>query len=254
MILTAVAVGLFVGLVVGALGAGGGILSVPALVYLLGLSPHDAAAGSLVIVGVTAVVSLIAPARAGLVRWKDGALFGLLSVVGSAIGARLSALINADLLMYLFGGLLIVVGGLMIRKGLRAKRGLPVAERGKVGPLGIVAAASLTGFLTGLFGVGGGFAVVPMLVLVLSFRMREASATSLLVMIFATAAGLLGRLGTDAVIQWDVVLPFMIASTLAGMIGGPLSKRAPSWLLTVIFGVLLEAVAIATLVATELNL
>ena len=87
-VLTALGVGVLVGVVVGALGAGGGILSVPALIYLLGQDPHDASAGSLVVVGLTAIVSLIAPARAGRVHWRDGATFGLMSVLGALVGSR----------------------------------------------------------------------------------------------------------------------------------------------------------------------
>ncbi|MCF2707355.1 sulfite exporter TauE/SafE family protein [Arcanobacterium haemolyticum] len=247
MIVTASLVGLAIGIVVGALGAGGGILSVPALVYLLGQNPHDSAAGSLIIVGLTAAISIISPAKRRNVRWRDGAIFGALSVIGSAVGSRLSVAISSRTLMLTFGVLLIGVGIIMLRRGLHVRHGNGANESRPVGILGLVAAATLTGLLTGFFGVGGGFAVVPMLVIALGFTMTEASATSLLVMLFASAAGLIARLGTDVTIPWHVVLPFAVASMLGGLLGGPLTQRVPNWILTTIFGALLLAVAVATI-------
>ena len=91
----ALIVGFGVGIVVGALGAGGGILSVPVLVYLLGQEPHAASAGSLVIVGLTAVVSLMPRAREGHVRWRDGLVFGVVSSVGNVLRSRASLMVDA---------------------------------------------------------------------------------------------------------------------------------------------------------------
>lgn len=122
-VLTALGVGVLVGVVVGALGAGGGILSVPALVYLLGQDPHDAAAGSLVVVGLTAIVSLITPARAGRVRWRDGLIFGLMSVLGALVGSRASTAVAGTVLLTLFCAMLAVVGVFMLVRGLRSWRG-----------------------------------------------------------------------------------------------------------------------------------
>ena len=115
-LIVALAVGLGVGVVVGALGAGGGILSVPVLVYLLGQEPHAASAGSLVIVGLTALVSLIPRSREGHVRWRDGLVFGVLSSVGTVLGSRLSVLVDPRTLMLLFSVLLVAVGVMMLRK------------------------------------------------------------------------------------------------------------------------------------------
>ena len=122
-VLTALGVGVLVGVVVGALGAGGGILSVPALVYLLGQDPHDASAGSLVVVGLTAIVSLIAPARAGRVHWRDGLTFGLMSVLGALVGSRASVSVDGSILMTLFCAMLAVVGLVMLVRGLRSRWG-----------------------------------------------------------------------------------------------------------------------------------
>ena len=115
----ALIVGFGVGIVVGALGAGGGILSVPVLVYLLGQEPHAASAGSLVIVGLTAVVSLMPRAREGHVRWRDGLVFGVVSSVGNVLGSRASLMVDAHMLMILFSVLLMAVGVFMVRKSCR---------------------------------------------------------------------------------------------------------------------------------------
>lgn len=262
-LIVALAVGLGVGVVVGALGAGGGILSVPVLVYLLGQEPHAASAGSLVIVGLTALVSLIPRSREGHVRWRDGLVFGVLSSVGTVLGSRLSVLVDPRTLMLLFSVLLVAVGVMMLRKAFRARRadgsgaaGAEGASSGRRGGRGLpllIACATATGFLTGFFGVGGGFAVVPMLVLALGFTMREASSTSLLVMIIASVVGLVSRIGTSISVDWMVVVVFALASMCGGLIGAPALRRVRESTLTLLFGVLLLLVAVGTLVSTLLG-
>ena len=260
-LIVALAVGLGVGVVVGALGAGGGILSVPVLVYLLGQEPHAASAGSLVIVGLTALVSLIPRSREGHVRWRDGLVFGVLSSVGTVLGSRLSVLVDPRTLMLLFSVLLVAVGVMMLRKAFRRADGSGAAgaegassgRRGRRGLPLLIACATATGFLTGFFGVGGGFAVVPMLVLALGFTMREASSTSLLVMIIASVVGLVSRIGTSISVDWMVVVVFALASMCGGLIGAPASRRVRESTLTLLFGVLLLLVAVGTLVSTLLG-
>ncbi|WP_324649885.1 sulfite exporter TauE/SafE family protein [Georgenia sp. H159] len=118
----AAAVGVMVGVVVGTLGAGGGILSLPILVYVLGMAPHSAATASLVIVGATSLVSLIPHARGGNVHWGQGLTFGLLGAVGAIGGARLAALVDPELLMALLAALLLVVAAVMLRRSFIARR------------------------------------------------------------------------------------------------------------------------------------
>lgn len=251
-LLIAVAAGILIGTVVGALGAGGGVLSVPVLTYVLGQSPHDAAAGSLLIVGLTALVSLRTAARDQRVRWRQGAIFGALGIAGSVAGARASVRIEEHLLMLLFCALLGAVGLIMLRRGLRARAGGREAsqEGPGLGAAGVVLAATATGLLTGFFGVGGGFIVVPMLVLALGFPIKEAAGTSLLVMVISAGAGLLARAGTGVGIDWPVVLAFTAASMCGGALGGRLTRRAPAHALTTALGVLLLGVCAATTAAT----
>ncbi|GAB49279.1 sulfite exporter TauE/SafE family protein [Mobilicoccus pelagius] len=270
-VLLPVVIGLGVGVVVGALGAGGGILAVPVLVHLLGQSPQNAATGSLVLVVLTALTSL--PARARDVRWRDGLVFGALSIVGSFAGARLSVRVDPTVLMVLFTVLLAGVAIAMLRRSgapRRARRATSgVAEddldtapgkgtgasafHGRPSALVVAAAATVTGLLTGLFGVGGGFAVVPALTLVLGFGMHAASGTSLLAMILSAGAALAGRWDTIADVDWAVPLLFAGASMVGGLLGTRVSRRADPAALSRAFGVLLLVVAVANGVATALE-
>ena len=250
----ALLIGVAVGIIVGALGAGGGIVSVPVLVYLLHVSPHDATAASLIIVGVTAVVSLFGRRRD--VHVRDGLIFGGLSVVGSVLGGLASGLVSSVILMALFAVLLLVVALVMARRAVRERRAgqgpgrasdtSRAATRAQRGLLLLLASASATGFLTGFFGVGGGFAVVPILVLVLGFGMKEASATSLLVMVIASVAGLASRLGSDVSFDWPLIALFTVGSSLGGLLGGPITKRVSGATLTMAFAIFLAVVAIGT--------
>lgn len=330
-LLLALGIGTGVGLIVGALGAGGGILSVPVLVYVLGQSPHQAASGSLVIVLVTALAALPSRARHGQVRWRDGALFGLLSAAGAWGGSWLSAQVDGEALMVMFCALLVVVAALMARRALRERRdeslqrgalggpdaiggtgtdaaggsgtadgpgavggpdtdaadrpgtvdgpggrttpvpdapasGSPGQGRGAgpdqgAGPstpggagqgarrvLMVVLTATLTGLLTGFFGVGGGFAVVPVLLLVLHCDVRETAGTSLLVMIIAALVSLAQRASGGLEVAWGTVALFTLGSTAGGLVGGPLSQRLRASTLNALFAALLLAVAVGSLI------
>ncbi|WP_193103782.1 sulfite exporter TauE/SafE family protein [Brachybacterium sp. FME24] len=304
LVLLAIGVGVGVGIVVGALGAGGGILAVPVLVFLLGMPAHSATASSLIIVLITALVSLPHHARHGNVEWRSGLVFAAITVLGAVAGSRLSALVPSQILLTLFGVMLVGVAAAMLRRALRTRReeraeaaahgsraehecGEPVAVHddpvldqpgpdtvesadgihrhhgepelptAPVAPASprlplVIGAATITGFLTGFFGVGGGFIVVPMLVIALGLAMRRASGTSLLVMVIATAASLLARIGTDVQVDWTVTLTFAAGSAVGGILGGPLSAKARASTLTLLFSVLLGGVAAVTLAQTLL--
>ena len=186
-------------------------------------------------------------------HWRDGATFGLMSVLGALVGSRASVAVDGTVLLTLFCVMLAVVGVVMLLRGLRSRRGADDGEGSGTGGaperrglLVVAAAATFTGFLTGFFGVGGGFIVVPMLVLALGFPMKEASGTSLLVMIVASSAGLAARVGTHSNVDWPVVLAFAAASMVGGLLGGPLTKRASASTLTTAFGILLLGVCAVT--------
>lgn len=275
ILLEAVLIGLVVGIIVGALGAGGGILSVPVLVYLLHQDPHAAAMSSLVIVGITAVFSLPHHVLKHNVDWAQGGIFGTLAIGGTFLGSRLSVLMPARVLMLLFAVMLLVVAFVMLRRGVVGRREenrtATVELHDDAHPTGIgdpepapkahgwqhwvrvLLTASFTGFLTGFFGVGGGFIVVPMLVIALGLPIRKAAGTSLVVMLIATASGLLSRVGANIVIDWPLTLLFTLGGAIGGVIGGPLAAKARPSTLTFIFSGLLFAVTIYTFINTVIN-
>lgn len=268
--LIAVGLGLLVGLIMGALGGGGSILTVPALVYVLGETPHAAATSSLVIVGITAVAGTLTHARAGTVRWKQGVSFGALGVLGSYPGSRLSATADPQ---WLLAGFAVVMLGAAVAMLRRSGRG--GASEGESGELGaddanpgftrrrddgvpgavrtghrvdlgtagrLTGAAVVVGLLTGFFGVGGGFIVAPSLVLILGFNMHAAVGTSLLVITLNAATALSARLGSVDV-DWSVALPFTIAAIAGVSFGGRVARRSSPQMLSRAFAYLLIAVA-----------
>src|SRR5487761_2554885 len=115
MLLVDIPVGLLIGISLSALGGGGSILTVPALVYLLNQSPHAATTGSLLIVGITAVAGTAAHLRTGRVRAASGLTFGVLGIAGSWAGSRLSAHVNPNVLLAAFAGLMLVAAAAMLR-------------------------------------------------------------------------------------------------------------------------------------------
>jgi uncharacterized protein len=250
-------IGLLIGLSLGALGGGGSILTVPALVYLLGQDPRHATTGSLLIVGVTSLIALVPHARRGNVRFGQGLVIGALGTAGSLVGSALSAKVAPAVLLTAFSVLMVVVAVLMLRRSgtvpsapvpapvLRQRPRhwvLPTAAK-------VVVTATAVGLLTGFFGVGGGFALVTALVLVLSFPMPVAVGTSLLVIAVNSATALAARAaaGTPQ-LDWGVVLAFTGAAVVGSLAGGQLAARLEPRHLTRAFAVLLLAVAAYTAV------
>ena len=269
-LVVALAVGVVVGLSLGTLGAGGSVLTVPALVYLLGESPPAATTGSLIVVGVTAAVGTLPHGRAGHVAWRQGLVFGLLGAVGSFAGSRVATSVDPDLLLLLFALLMLGVAALMLGRQPRADRARPLpcvrpadaagAAAGGAGNAAtavhtrrsldvgcatrLAAAATGVGLLTGFFGVGGGFLVVPALVLVLGMQMRTAVGTSLVVIAVNSATALAARFGSVTV-DWSVVAPFAAAAVLASLGGARLAGRARPETLRRAFALVLAVLAVA---------
>ena len=245
MLSIAVPAGLLIGVLLGALGGGGSILTVPVLVYLLGQEPHAATTGSLLIVGITAAAGMIAHWRAGRVRLAPGIAFGVLGVAGSYAGTRLSSSVPPDLLLSLFAGLMLAAAAAMLRRrpGTARRReragGSTILRR----ILKITAAATGVGLLTGFFGVGGGFVIVPALVLVLGFGMPAAVGTSLLVIAINSAAALAARLGGQVSLDWAPLAVFT-AAALAGVLASHrVASRVDPSRLGAAFTILLIVVA-----------
>ena len=244
MLSIAVAAGLLIGVLLGALGGGGSILTVPVLVYLLRQEPHAATAGSLLIVGITAAAGVVAHRRAGRVRLVPGIVFGVLGVAGSYAGTRLSSRVPPDLLLSLFAGLMLVAAAAMLRRRGTAGQHVRAGESTIVRRvLKIIAAATGVGMLTGFFGVGGGFVIVPALVLVLGFDMPAAVGTSLLVIAINSAAALAARLGGQVSLDWPLLAVFTAAALAGVLAGNRVASRVDASRLSTAFTVLLIAVA-----------
>lgn len=241
MLALAVVVGLLIGLVMGTLGGGGAVLSVPILVFGFGLDPHDATTASLVIVGIGAVAGVLSHQHQGTVRWREGLVVGALGAPAAVAGSWIAGSIDPNLLLAAFAALLVVVGVLMLRQSRKPESRAPGRRRGAVA---VVLTALGIGLLTGFLGVGGGFAMVPALVLVLGFRMPVAVGTSLLVMTISSAAALLTRAATGMQgLDWWLVGCFAAAAVAGTLIGGRLTARISSVSLQRAFAVLLLVVA-----------
>ena len=266
MLIVAIPVGLLIGLSLGALGGGGSILTVPALVYLLGMDPRAATTGSLIIVGVTAIFGMLAHRRDGHVRVLQGIVFGALGAVGAVAGTRLSLAVPPDVLLAGFAVLMLAVAALMLtRRRVPAGAGGPGQGHGERVPLDVpiitfspsfacacpraakvLIAAVAVGLMTGFFGVGGGFLVVPALVLALDFPMPVAVGTSLLVIAINSATSLVARAGTGIVINWTIIGVFTGAAVIGSLLGARIATRARPETLPVAFSVLIIAVGLYT--------
>lgn len=259
----AVVAGVLIGLSLGALGGGGSILAVPVLVYLLGQSATQATTGSLVVVGVTSLIGAATAHRAGNVLLGRGVVFGAVAIGGAALGAKGATHVSDDVLLGAFAALMLLVGGLMAWRQLRHTRS---GARTGVRPalddpiitfsptfacncpraLKVLLTATAVGLLTGFLGVGGGFLVVPALLLALALPMQYAAGTSLVVITITSAAALAVRAGDGTSPDWDVVLALTATSALAAVMGARLVDRLETSRLQGAFTVLVLAVAVYT--------
>ncbi|MEU0047705.1 sulfite exporter TauE/SafE family protein [Streptomyces werraensis] len=228
--------GALVGLALGSLGAGGSILTVPALIYLLGFSPAEATTASLIIVIVTSLTALLAHARAGTVRWRAGLLFAAAGLLPAAAAGLLSARIPAAVLALAFAALAVLAGLRMLRRRAQPANGTVS------GPRAAGAGAAL-GAVTGFLGVGGGFLAVPALVAALAVPMSAAVGTSLLVIVANALVALAARASTTVSLDWALIMPFIATAVLGAWDGKRLSAKVQPGTLQRVFGTLLLAVA-----------
>lgn len=267
-VLGAALLGLAIGAVLGGLGGGGAILTVPALVYVLGEPAQSATTSSLVIVGLSALTGVASYVAGGHVRWRLGLVFGLVGLPATWVGSQLNRSVDENLLLLGFAVLMVGAAGAMVGKRLQRRGPGPapepvddVAPEGSGGvatltrtapapapaetrsrPVVVVVTALALGLLTGFFGVGGGFVVVPALVLVLGLPMTDAVGTSLMIVALNSGTSLLSRTGGPA-LDWAVVVPFALAAMAATVAGKQVAGRLPQRRLTNGFAVLLVLVA-----------
>ncbi|CAN5890819.1 sulfite exporter TauE/SafE family protein [soil metagenome] len=219
MIVLGYALAALIGLSLGLMGGGGSILTVPIFVYVLGFDPKLAIAMSLPVVGITSLVGALGHWRAGNVRLRTALLFGAIAMVGAFAGARLAVFVSGVFQLSLLAVVMLAAAISMFRSARRSGTGASAEndERPMALPL-LIPVAMGVGLLTGLVGIGGGFLVVPALVLLGRVPMKKAVGTSLLVIAMNSAAGFAGYLGTVQV-PWGFMAGFT-AVAIAGILGG----------------------------------
>jgi uncharacterized protein len=229
---------ILIGVSLGMLGGGGSILSVPILTYVADMGPTAAIASSLFVVGVTSATGAVSHARAGRVRWRTGILFGAAGMVGAFAGGRISAYIPGRVLMIVFAFIMTATAIAMIR----TRRALqpPLVTDPPIRKVLIEGIA--VGLVTGAIGAGGGFVVVPALVLLGGLAMEVAVGTSLIVISMSSFAGLAGHLG-HVDIDWPVTLAVTAAAVIGSLLGGRLVGRIPAVVLRRGFGFFIIAMA-----------
>jgi len=249
----AAGLGIVVGLVIGGLGGGGGVLTVPALVYVLGQSAHDATTGSVLIVGVTSLVGAVARIRERGVAWRTGIAFGVVGIPAAYLGTLANRHVAQPVLLMAFAVLTLTAAAAMLWRGDECPEepsgpggaGTLVVVRHGIAALTakIVVCGVAVGFLTGFLGVGGGFLVVPALVVVLRLPMSLAVGTSLFVIVVNAASSVLART-TDLHLDWAVIGPFTVTAIAASLVAKRVACRLSGTTLSRAFAVVLGVVGL----------
>ncbi len=255
-----------IGLSLGLLGGGGSVLALPVLVYVMGIPTKVAIAMTLVIVGSVSLLAAIPQWRRGYVNLRLALVFGSATMIGAYLGARLAALpwITDTVQLFLFATTMMVAAFLMIRRRQPSPDLIPPeSERTlesqlyrpptcKYCWLWLPTEGLGVGMLTGLVGVGGGFAIVPALVLLGKIPMRQAIGTSLLIITANSVAGVWGYLGT-VTLDARLTLTLTLAAALGSVVGSYWGQRVSTQLLQKAFGYFLVAIAGLVMLKTVLS-
>jgi uncharacterized membrane protein YfcA len=252
-LLVALALGLVIGGLLGLLGGGGSILAVPALVYGVNLPLAAAVPMSLLVVGISSAAAVLPRLRE--VQWRLAAIFGVTGGVAAFGGAAVNRLLDPSLVLLGFAAVMVVAALRMLRSSDEAGGSCAMPGGGvdwrsclpKAAASGVV-----VGFLTGLFGVGGGFLIIPALTLLLGLPMATAVATSLVVIVINSAAGFTAHVG-DAPIDAGIAVAFTGAAVLGSLAAGRLAPRLPGERLRRWFAYLVLVVAVYVVAQTVLD-
>lgn len=253
--------GALVGFSLGLTGGGGAIFAVPMLIYGLGVPARQAVGISLLTVGSTAFVGFVQRARRGMVEFPTGLLFAVAGMLGAPVGSRLAELIPEHVLLALFAGLMLVIAVRMWLKADEKAAHLPILEGDNAGPtcqrdpegrlrltsqcamlLGVVGLS--TGILTGMFGVGGGFIIVPALVSFACMGMQRAIGTSLLIITLVSLSGTTGHLLAGKELSLQTSSLFTLGSLIGLFLGSWLAQRLAGRMLQRLFAISIVLVAI----------
>lgn len=267
----AAAAGSVVGLSLGLTGGGGAIFAVPLLVYGLGVEPRCAVSVSLVTVAVTALVGTIDRARRGAVEFRTGLLFAAAGMLTAPLGSRLGDRLPSEALLAAFACVMLVIAVRMWWKAADGReRASAAVFAGGVGPTCSRDAAGrlwmttrcfvllalvglVVGLLSGLFGVGGGFLIVPALVAFATMDVTRAVGTSLFVMTLVGTAAVVTQLATGRTVPPDVTAGFVTGSVPALLVGSAIGRRVSGPVLARIFAVAIVLVAAFMIAKTSLG-
>ncbi|WP_036489405.1 sulfite exporter TauE/SafE family protein [Myxosarcina sp. GI1] len=247
---------LCIGLSLGLIGGGGSVLAVPILIYVMGLTPKTAIATSLAVVGMVSIIGAISHWRQGNVNFQTAAFFAPTAMIGAYLGARIAdfPLITETFQLICFGLVMVIASVLMIgkrgktsenREEIVASKKYDLATKSHW--LAIPLQGLEIGILTGFVGVGGGFVIVPALVLFGGIPMKEAIGTSLLIIAFNSATGFLGYL-SQVELNWNLVISFTIAASFGTFTGAYLTRFIDAKKLQKGFGYFVLAVAVFVLI------
>jgi len=243
------ALAFLVGLVLGLLGGGGSVLTVPIFVYALHLPVKPAIAMSLCVVGIVAFIGFLSHWRQKTVAPKVALIFGPFAVIAAFAGARIARHISPTAQLVTFAIVGLAGSFLMLRGGFR-----PAGKRDdsyhfhhdrRMDVLLALQGIGV-GLLTGIIGVGGGFLIVPALVLVAGLPMRLAIGTSLLVITMNALSGFAGYIG-HVPIDWHLVTWFTVVAAVGSVVGTIISKQVPQRRLRQVFGYLMIVVSLYVL-------
>lgn len=235
--------GVFVGFSLGLVGGGGSVLAVPLLVYFVGVpDPHVAIGTSAVAVAANALFSLANHARAGTIKWRCASVFALFGVAGAYGGSTLGKMLDGQKLLALFGLLMLVVGALMFRR--RGGEGYPAVRLNRDNFPRLAGLGLLIGGLSGFFGIGGGFLIVPGLMLASDMPILNAIGSSLL---SVTAFGVTtaGNYALSGLVAWPLAGGILGGGVVGGLLGARAGRRLSSrrGALAAVFAAIIVAVA-----------
>lgn len=251
----ALGLGLIIGVLLGLLGGGGSILAVPALVYGAGVPLAAAVPTSLVVVGVSSATALLPRLRGGQIAWRIAGVFGAAGAAAAFAGAAVNRLLDPRAVLVGFAALMVTAGVRMLREqpavgGDCALPGGGVNWRGCLPKA--IGSGIVVGFLTGLFGVGGGFLIIPALVLLLGLPMATAVGTSLAIIVLNSIAGFTAHAG-DVELDHQIVGAFTVAAVAGSLVAGRFATRLPAERMRRWFAYLVFAVAALVVVQTLIN-
>lgn len=256
-IIAAITAGGLVGLALGATGGGGSLLAMPLLVYLLGVNVQAAAAMSLVVVAAAALLGVYQRRESGEIRPHAALVFSTTGIVGAWVGAFGHRLVQGYLVLLLFGVVMIIAAQQMWRRAGRPPdypepdrndEPLPRSRWIRVSSIGLC-----VGLLTGFFGVGGGFVIVPVLTVVLGFPLRTAIGTSLLIIALVAIGGIMGHASAEG-IDWELTALLLFGAAIGMTAGTYLARTVPSGVLMKSFAVLATGVALAIILDSTVAL